>query len=126
MSILSEGTIKLPGRLMQAPVPVVPDSKCQQFYGSDVNMRYMFCAGYDKGGKDSCQVRNLRAVVSACIIGSTPFRAIPADRWSSKRQTDGHCEESLASEKAAPELRNQASILECRSIGTGLKKRPGD
>jgi transmembrane serine protease 3 len=52
---LQEGRINLPDELMQVPVPVVPDSDCQRYYGNDVHMKYMFCGGYERGGKDSCQ-----------------------------------------------------------------------
>jgi secreted trypsin-like serine protease len=41
--------------LKYATVPFVPDSTCQQSYGSDLQSAYEMCAGYAQGGVDTCQ-----------------------------------------------------------------------
>lgn len=40
--------------LRAAVVPVVNQAKCNRQYGGGITAR-MICAGYDEGGKDSCQ-----------------------------------------------------------------------
>ncbi|XP_042212964.1 trypsin-1-like [Homarus americanus] len=42
-----------PDVLQEVQVPVVSNSECQQSYGNSISD--MLCAGYDAGGKDSCQ-----------------------------------------------------------------------
>ncbi|WAL63117.1 serine protease [Amycolatopsis cynarae] len=41
--------------LRYATVPFVPDSTCQQSYGSSLHPAYELCAGYPQGGVDTCQ-----------------------------------------------------------------------
>jgi len=41
--------------LKYATVPFVPDSTCQESYGSDLKPAYEMCAGYPEGGVDTCQ-----------------------------------------------------------------------
>lgn len=40
--------------LMQVQVPIVSNSQCNTWYGGGITSR-MICAGYQNGGKDSCQ-----------------------------------------------------------------------
>jgi len=40
--------------LQEADVPVLTQSECTSFYGSELSEREM-CAGYPSGGKDACQ-----------------------------------------------------------------------
>lgn len=56
-------TVPLPGvgTLQEVVVPIIPQSSCQKMYLLDpkdqVDILYdMMCAGYQEGGKDSCQV----------------------------------------------------------------------
>ena len=42
--------------LMKVDVPVVSDDDCRSSYGQNDIADSMICAGYDQGGKDSCQV----------------------------------------------------------------------
>lgn len=49
------------GTLQEVMVPVISQSSCQEMYSLDpkdqVDILYdMICAGYQEGGKDSCQV----------------------------------------------------------------------
>jgi len=52
---MAEGKFSLPDKLLQVSVPVVTDSTCKRYYPEDVDLNLMFCAGYERGGKDSCQ-----------------------------------------------------------------------
>lgn len=49
------------GTLQEVQVPIISQSSCQEMYSLDpkdkVDILYdMICAGYQEGGKDSCQV----------------------------------------------------------------------
>lgn len=49
------------GTLQQVQVPIIDQSACQEMFQiqptEEVNIRYdMLCAGFQQGGKDSCQV----------------------------------------------------------------------
>lgn len=49
------------GTLQEVKVPIISQSLCQEMYSLDpkdkVDILYdMICAGYQEGGKDSCQV----------------------------------------------------------------------
>lgn len=49
------------GTLQEVQVPIISQSSCQEMYRTDpteqVDILYdMICAGYQEGGKDSCQV----------------------------------------------------------------------
>lgn len=56
VSFVSETPFTASPNLMQVAVPVVSDSDCSKSYGTEVNTKLMVCAGFEKGGKDSCQV----------------------------------------------------------------------
>lgn len=43
-----------PYKLMQVSVPIVSRDKCENSYPGQIH-KSMVCAGYDKGGRDSCQ-----------------------------------------------------------------------
>lgn len=62
-SVLVFPSVPLPGfgTLQKVQVPIISQSSCQEMYQTDpteqVNILYdMICAGYQEGGKDSCQV----------------------------------------------------------------------
>ncbi|XP_031573700.1 CUB and peptidase domain-containing protein 2-like isoform X2 [Actinia tenebrosa] len=44
-----------PEKLMQVSVPIVSLKSCQRAYPQKIHQQSMVCAGYDQGGKDSCQ-----------------------------------------------------------------------
>lgn len=49
------------GTLQEVQVPIISQSSCQEMYSLDPNAQVdilydMICAGYQEGGKDSCQV----------------------------------------------------------------------
>lgn len=46
----------LSSQLKAVDVPILPDEKCREAY-KDAYEDTMLCAGYDEGGKDSCQVQ---------------------------------------------------------------------
>lgn len=50
----------LSAQLKAVDVPILPDAKCKDAY-QDAFQDTMLCAGYEDGGKDSCQVEHLNA-----------------------------------------------------------------
>lgn len=61
------------GTLQEVEVPIISQSSCQEMYLSDPTEQVdilsdMICAGYQKGGKDSCQV--LFDQLFACLFTS--------------------------------------------------------
>lgn len=52
---VSEGVKKSSETLQQVVVPTVDAATCDKGYGTRVQQDLMVCAGYPKGGKDSCQ-----------------------------------------------------------------------
>ncbi|WP_109508084.1 trypsin-like serine protease [Nocardioides speluncae] len=42
-------------RLLKATVPFVPDTTCDDYYGSRLNKTTEICAGFPQGGTDTCQ-----------------------------------------------------------------------
>lgn len=46
-------------KLRGAEVPLVNQKKCQEAYDSHKITPRMVCAGFEQGGKDSCQVRHM-------------------------------------------------------------------
>ncbi len=53
-----------PNDLQQVMVPTINRDKCngQDWYNGEVNDN-MICAGYEEGGKDSCQVKQYSILV---------------------------------------------------------------
>uniref|UniRef100_A0A803JTW3 Peptidase S1 domain-containing protein n=1 Tax=Xenopus tropicalis TaxID=8364 RepID=A0A803JTW3_XENTR len=45
---------EFPDRLQCLDLPVLPEDSCKSSYGDDITNN-MFCAGFQEGGKDSCQ-----------------------------------------------------------------------
>lgn len=68
---LSEGG-SLGDTLQKVDVPIVSDEDCRAAYGEADVADSMVCAGFDQGGKDSCQVIPKKTaealVMCACII----------------------------------------------------------
>lgn len=44
--------------LQKVDIPVMPDDECRMYYGQNDIKDSMICAGYENGGKDSCQVKS--------------------------------------------------------------------
>ena len=57
--LTSESANETSPTLQKLRVNVFPPSKCKKFYAHRVTRRSL-CAGYEKGGKDSCMVSNIR------------------------------------------------------------------
>lgn len=55
--------------ILQASVPIMSNAKCQDMFlkgGRKEHIPEIFlCAGYEKGGRDSCQVRFILPFISA-------------------------------------------------------------
>lgn len=53
--------------LQEANVPIISDAVCNapDYYDNQITTT-MFCAGYEKGGTDACQVRTRTRVYSTC------------------------------------------------------------
>lgn len=49
----------LSSTLRAVAVPIITDEKCREAYEDNMVADSMLCAGYDEGGKDSCQVKQL-------------------------------------------------------------------
>jgi len=69
---LSEGG-SLGDTLQKVDVPVVSDEECRAAYGQADVADSMICAGFDQGGKDSCQVipkklQKPKEITCACRI----------------------------------------------------------
>lgn len=59
------------GTLQQVEVPIIDQTSCQNMFqiqpSEDVTITNdMICAGYQEGGKDSCQVKCVHALV--CVL----------------------------------------------------------
>jgi len=63
---LSEGG-KLPNKLHYVEVPIISNDKCRDMFLKSGRMEYIpdifLCAGYDKGGRDSCQGKTFGQLV---------------------------------------------------------------
>ena len=57
--VLKSGTTDVPGTVQHVQVPIMTNSACRAAYAKDQIgvTNNMVCAGLDKGGKDTCQVR---------------------------------------------------------------------
>lgn len=79
--------VPLPGAgpLQEVQVPVISQSSCQQMYQTDPTekvdiLQDMLCAGFQEGGKDSCQVRLNHSFLILCTAKAawsrSPLRAL--------------------------------------------------
>lgn len=69
-------TVSLPGAgtLQQVNVPIISQSSCQAMYNTNPSepvdiMSDMMCAGFQEGGKDSCQVGERKLIQCLWLIG---------------------------------------------------------
>ena len=53
---------KFPNVLQEVEVQVMDDQQCHDYYGEKIT-KPMFCAGYERGQKDACQV-NIWAITN--------------------------------------------------------------
>lgn len=54
--------------VMEAKVPLLPQSTCKNTLGKELVTNTMLCAGYLTGGIDSCQVSRTTSVTVECDL----------------------------------------------------------
>jgi len=52
--ITSVNSYRIPSIMQKAQVGVIENAKCKSWYGHSYKPRVSFCAGYERGGIDSC------------------------------------------------------------------------
>lgn len=124
--------------LQEANVPIISDVVCNgpDYYDNQITTS-MFCAGYEKGGIDACQVRRrhlpyflvffcgvfcfCHEMICCCAFRET-VGVLLLPLTVCQRQVAIVCWEWWAGERAVPWLKNLASIPECHDFCPGFRQ----
>lgn len=119
---IRSGSKVRPRVLQHVHVPVLPNEVCENWHRRQgINIRIhdeMLCAGYERGGKDSCQARPFHSSPARYLFpahgqcAATQYNATPSAQYNATRVTLGRPPETSA-------VRYRSNIDSC-VVGTAV------